>query len=229
MEQARLASAYYRYEAFRSRAGRRLAVCGFGLEGRGTELGDVLAGWSDEGVRKVFLKSVEAKQFAFGTDLPESFHAEQAGSLIYQELDCNALWLDGLPEAIIAQEFVAMEYEYRVFVVGNTVVAAAGCIEEFTPLDNQGDAFDTQLRRHRQAKTPVEPAPEIVGLLTAFARDAVDALAREVPELTDYVIDVALGPGGEPLIVELNSLLNAGLYASRPELVTRALVAAVPA
>lgn len=228
MEQAHLAGAYYRYEAFRSRAGRRLAVCGFGLEGRGTELGEVLAGWSAEGVRKVFAKSVEAKLFAFGTDLPEGFRAEQAGSLMYQELDCGAMWLDGLPEAIIAQEFVTMEYEYRVFVVDNAVTTAAGCIEEFTPLDNQGDRFDNQLRRNRAARTPVAAQPPMAAFLLDFARDAVDALTLEVPELTDYVIDVALGPDGAPLIVELNSLLNSGLYASRPGLVSRALVVTAP-
>lgn len=228
MEQARLASAYYRYEAFRSRAGRRVAVCGFGLEGAGAELGDVLAAWSGDGVRKVFLKSVEAKQFVFGADLPAGFHAEQAGSLMYRELDCNAMWLDGRPESIIAQEFVAMEYEYRVFVVGNTVTTAAGCIEEFTPLDNQGYPFDHQLRRHRQEQTPVDAEPSIAGVLVNFARNAVDALTLEVPGLTDYVIDVALGPDGNPLIVELNSLLNSGLYASRPGLVSRALVVTAP-
>lgn len=229
MEQARLASAYYRYEAFRSRAARRLAVCGFGLEGRGVELGAVLADWSEEGVRRVFLKSVEAKQFAFATELPAAFRANQAGTLMYEELDCGAMWLDGLPESIIAQEFVPMEYEYRVFVVNRTVVAAAGCVEEFTPLDNNGFPFDHQLRRHRQAQSPVELAPEVAGILTGFARNAVDALAYEVPDLTDYVIDVALGPDGNPLIVELNSLLNSGLYASQPARVTEAMVATVPA
>jgi hypothetical protein len=228
MEQARLAASYYRYEAFLSRAGRRLVVCGFGCEDGSVELGDILASWAAEGVRRAFLKSVRIKQFAFPVDVPEGFRAGAGAKVVYDALDYGAMALEGRPESLIAQEFVAMEYEYRVFVVGNTLVSAAGCIEEFTPLDNQGEAFDTQLRRHRQAKTPVERAPEIAGLLTDFAREAVAALAHEVPELTDYVIDVALGPDGVPLIVELNSLLNAGLYASRPELVSRAMVATVP-
>lgn len=229
MEQARLAAPYYRYEAFLSRAGRRLSVCGIDLEGRGVELGDVLAGWVGQGVRRAFLKSVQIKQFAFPIDLPEGFRPEDGSRVVYDALDYGAMYLEGRPGSIIAQEFVAMDYEYRVYVVGQSVVAAAGCIEEFTPLDNNGHAFDTQLRRQRQAKTTVEEKPEIAKILTGFARDAVDALALEVPELTDYVIDVALGADGKPIIVELNSLLNAGLYASRPELVTRAMVAAVPA
>jgi hypothetical protein len=225
MEQARLAGDYYLYEAFLSRAGRRLAVCGFNLEGRGAELGDVLAGWAAEGASRAFLKSVSIKQFAFPVELPGDFRPEDGGTLVYDALDYGAMYLEGAPESIIAQEFVAMEYEYRVFVVGNTVVTAAGCIEEFTPLDNRGDAFDDQLRRLRQAKTPVVSQPPMAAFLLEFARDAVAALAREVPGLTDYVIDVALGPGGAPLIVELNSLLNAGLYASQPTRVTEAMAA----
>jgi hypothetical protein len=222
MEQARLASVYYRYEAFLARAGRHLAVCGYGLEGSGVELGEILAGWAAEGTRRAFLKSVEVKQFAFPVDLPEDFRPENGGTLVYDALNYGAMRFDGLRESVVAQEFVPMEYEYRVFVVGNRAVSAAGCIEEFTPVDNQGAAFDTQLRRQRQEKTQVAVQPAVAAALLAFAREAVTALAEEVPELTDYVIDVALGPDG-PIIVELNSLLNAGLYASRPECVTQAI------
>jgi hypothetical protein len=75
----------------------------------------------------------------------------------------------------------------------------------------------------------VEAESAIAALLTGFARSAIDALAYEVPDLTDYVIDVALGPDGKPLIVELNSLLNSGLYASQPLRVTEAMIATVPA
>ncbi|WP_422758966.1 ATP-grasp domain-containing protein [Paenarthrobacter sp. C1] len=223
MQQARLAADYYRYEAFVSRAGRRLSVCGFGLEGQGAELGDVLAGWAAGGARRAFLKSVQIKQFAFPMDLPAGFGPGDGSRLMYDALDYGAMYMEGVRESIIAQEFVTMEYEYRLFVVGNTVATAAGCVEEFTPLDNNGYPFDNQLRRHRQAKSPVEAEPAIARALTNFSRNAVDALALEVPALTDYVIDVALGPTGKPLIVELNSLLNAGLYASQPARVTKAM------
>lgn len=228
MEQARLAADYYRYEAFRTRAGRRVQLCGFGMEDPSSiELGDVLAGWVADGVRRAFLKSVRVKYAAFPVDLPEGFRPEHGARAVFDELSYGAMSLEGQRDSRIAQEFVTMEYEYRVFVVGNTVVTAAGCIEEFTPLDN-GYRFDNQLRRHRQAKSPVEPEPAIAGVLTNFARNAVDALALEVPALTDYVIDVALGPGGKPLVVELNSLLNAGLYASEPARVTEAMAAREP-
>jgi hypothetical protein len=181
MEQARLAGAYYRYDAFLSRAGRRVALCGFGLEDeKSVELGDVLAGWAVEGIRRAFLKSVRIKYAAFPVDLPEGFRKEDGAKAVFDELDYGAMGLEGSRESLIAQEFVPMEYEYRVFVVGKKVVTAAGCVEEFTPLDNNGFPFDHQLRRHRQAKSPVELAPEVAGILTGFARHAVDALAYEV-------------------------------------------------
>jgi hypothetical protein len=230
MEQARLAAGYYRYEAFLTRAGRRVALCGFSLEDEtSVELGDVLAGWATDGIRRAFLKSSRVKYAAFPVDLPEGFRPEQGARAVYDELNYGAMSLEGQRESIIAQEFVPMEYEYRVFVVGQKAVTAAGCIEEFTPLDNNGFGFDDRLRRNRRGRSPVEAESAIAALLTGFARSAIDALAYEVPDLTDYVIDVALGPDGKPLIVELNSLLNSGLYASQPLRVTEAMIATVPA
>lgn len=226
MDQARLAADYYRYDAFLARAGRRVQLCGFMPDDpAAVDLRDVLAGFAADGIRRAFLKTTQIKYAAFPLDLPEGFARGDVGRAVYDVLDYGAMNLEGRSENLIAQEFVPMEYEYRVFVVGQTVVTAAGCIEEFTPLDNNGYRFDNQLRRNRQEKTPVEVEPAIAGVLTGFARDAVDALALEVPALTDYVIDVAMGPDGQPLIVELNGLLNSGLYASQPELVAAAMAA----
>jgi hypothetical protein len=226
MEQARLAANYYRYEAFLSRAGRRVALCGFGMEDEtATELGDVLAGWASNGVRRAFLKSSRVKYAAFPVDLPEGFRPEHGARAVFDELDYGAMSLEGQRESLIAQEFVTMEYEYRVFVVEQCAVTGAGCIEEYTPLDNNGYAFDNKLRRNRSEMTDVELAPEIAGMLTGYARRAIEALAKEVPELEDYVIDVAMGADGQPLIIELNSLLNSGLYASQPTRVTEAMAA----
>lgn len=223
MEQARLAGAYYLYQAFLDRAGRRIELCGLRAPTPSKDLGDVLAGYAAEGSTRAFVKTTQIKYAAFPVQLHPGYKPEEAAGAVFDALDYGAMSLEYGRDNLIAQEFVPMEYEYRCFVVGNNIVTAAGCIEEFTPLDNQGYRFDNQLRRNRQERTPVKPEPAIAGFLTSFAREAVDALALEVPALTDYVIDVALGLGGKPLIVELNSLLNAGLYASQPELVTRAM------
>lgn len=69
----------------------------------------------------------------------------------------------------------------------------------------------------------VKLAPEITGIPTRYARRAIDALAEEVPDLKDYVIDVAIRAGREPLVAKLNPLLSSGLYASQPTRVTQAM------
>jgi hypothetical protein len=71
----------------------------------------------------------------------------------------------------------------------------------------------------------VEVQPAITRTLTGYAQQAIAALSKEVPDLRDYVIDVALSANGEPLVVELNPLLNSGLYASQPVRVTQAMAA----
>lgn len=226
MEQARLAADYYRYDAFLARAGRRVELCGFMPDDPSArDLGDVLAGFSSDGIRRAFLKTTRVKYAAFPVDLPKGFARTDAGALVYAKLDFGAMSLEGGTENLIAQEFVTMKYEYRVFVVGHQPVTGAGCVEEFTPLNNSGYRFDNKVRRIRQHLSAVKPDSGTVATLTGFAGESVAALALEVPALTDYVIDVALGPDGNPLIVELNSLLNSGLYASRPGLVAKAMAA----
>lgn len=223
--QALLADAYFNYEAFLSRADRRIVLCGYApTDTEATDLGDVLTGFAADGIRQAFLKVNLNKYAAFPVDLPEGFVPSDAGAALFRVLDYGALYVEGGSTNIQAQEYVTMEYEYRVFVVDNRAVTAAGCIEEFTPLDN-GYRFDNKLRRNRAEASAVVEEPAIAGILVGFARNAIDVLALEVPELTDYVIDVALGADGEPLVIELNPLLNSGLYASQPARVTEAMAA----
>jgi hypothetical protein len=224
-EQALLADAYWRYEAFRSRAGRRFEICGFSPEDGGTDIRDVLAGFAADGVTKAFVKVNLNKYATFPVDLEGVGDFTSIGNVLDPDTVWSLIYLEGSRESLQVQEFVTMEYEYRIFVVDQQPVTGAGCIEEHTPLDNNGNAFDTRLRRDRSEKSQVEPAPDIAGMLTGYARQAIEALAKEVPDLKDYVIDVAMGAGLEPLVVELNPLLNSGLYASQPSRVTEAMAA----
>lgn len=223
-EQALLADGYWRYEAFRSRAGRRFETCGFGEDG-GRDIRDVLAGFAADGIGRVFVKVNRNKYAAFPVDLGEVNSAADVSGLLDEELGWSMIHLEGRPDIFQVQEFVTMEHEYRVFVVDRRAVTGAGCIEEFTPLDNCGGAFDDKLRLNRSAISGVEVAPEIAEILVGYARTAVEALALEIPELADYVIDVAMGADFKPLVVELNPLLNSGLYASQPLRVTEAMSA----
>lgn len=224
-EQALLADQYWRYEAFRSRAGRRFEVCGFNPEGGGAEIRDVLAGYAAAGVTKAFVKVNLNKYATFPVTLEGVGDFTHIGNVLDPCEVWSLIYLEGAHESLQVQEFVTMEYEYRIFVVDQRPVTGAGCIEEHTPLDNNGHAFDDKLRRNRSEMTDVEADTKIVGKLTSYARQAIASLAQEVPDLRDYVIDVAMGADGTPLVVELNPLLNSGLYASQPTRVTEAMSA----
>ncbi len=119
----------------------------------------------------------------------------------------------------LVQEWVPMEYEYRVFIVDGTPVTGAGCVEEFTPLDRRdGEAFDTRVRRVRGngvagvSDTEVVSDPHLVAEYQCFAR----AVAIELPKgHRTVVMDVATDArNGNAMVVEFNTLPNSGLYAS---------------
>jgi hypothetical protein len=136
-------------------------------------------------------------------------------------LDLTLVHLDGMRNAFLIQSWAEIEYEYRLFVVGSQVVTGAGCIDEYSPLDNKQD-FDTKIQKCRNANNPIANDPEIVGQLVAFGQQVVLDFAAEVPAMSEYVLDVAV-INGKPGIVELNPLFNAGLYASDPYLVAEHL------
>jgi hypothetical protein len=74
----------------------------------------------------------------------------------------------------------------------------------------------------------VEDFPVLVrGLLLPFARIVIGQLRDEAPELQNYTLDVAVGADSRPMVVELNSTLNSGFYASSPRLVTDVLATAM--
>lgn len=71
---------------------------------------------------------------------------------------------------------------------------------------------------------PIESRPDLVAAYLAFAHTfaAQGAVQDSLPAV--YVLDVAMS-NGRPVVVEVNSLSNSGLYASQPIHVTRAMVA----
>lgn len=120
--------------------------------------------------------------------------------------------LGATEDAYLVQGAVGMFHEYRLFIADHRVTVGAGCIVDFTPLDSVGLDFDTRTQRVR-GKSSVEDNSEIVDRLVEFGRKVAREVEREKPELRSYVLDVALDEHGSPLVVELNGLLNSGLYA----------------
>lgn len=224
LPQEATASEYPLLAPFSTYSGRPFDLVGIGEDGEMPEeatLDFKVREYRDRGVSRVALKSSASKKmdlitFDISDGVPED---------ISHHIADYAMNLFGRPRAFILQGYVEMEYEYRVFVVGGKPVTGAGCLEEYTPRDAKtGIPFDSAMRQNRKQRSAIEDQPERVDGYVEFAT-RVAADFAEQSGLTDYVLDVATDAvTGDPLVIELNGLLNSGLYASDPTLVTKGLV-----
>jgi len=179
---------------------------------------------AEAGVDEVVLKNAERKGGVWA--VRTSTDLDACRRAVLEELGWTAIRLDGSPDSILGQVKRDLIYEYRCFVVDGVVISAAGCIEEFTPIDAiPGQPFDTRLRKYRghldgDPSTVLE-ASDVAAYLLEFAGLVAQEHGGTV------VIDVALDAGDQtPVVVEFNALPNAGLYASDPWLVAAAVVQA---
>ncbi len=117
---------------------------------------------------------------------------------------------EGEPDAVLVQQKTRMRYEYRIHVIGGRPACGAGCIERFTPADNQGDRYDPRMEETRNSGR-IESHPDIARLYEAFTHEAAHAIRGEVEG--PYVIDLYLGDDDRPHVIELNGQSNSGLYA----------------
>lgn len=219
--QAVLADRYGHYRAFTDNAGREAHLCGYNVPG--SDLVERLVQMATQGKTNIFLKVTLLKFGIFRFTLPAGATADDVRAVLREEIDYGMIYLEGRQDMFLVQESVPMFFEYRVFVVNGQAVTGAGAVEEHTPLDNTRP-FNTLVREDRAACSDAEDRPTLVnGLLLPFARIVINQLADEVPELRNYTLDIAVGEDSRPLVVELNSMLNSGFYASSPHLVTDAL------
>lgn len=126
------------------------------------------------------------------------------------------------PNALLIQENVDVRYEYRMFMVGDQPVCGAGNIGLKTPIDNMHTRFDPQVQEHRDDGTTdnVVVKPELVERYREFAVRAGRMFAH--CGYAAYVLDLCL-INDEVSIVELNGMMNAGLFALNMNDLTSAL------
>lgn len=221
------ANHYHHLSAFHRAAGRETITCTVGDPDE-EEL-ERAAAWSTDveaieqlhevGVEQALLKRIGMKMPLVEVDVATA--RADIGSLRY---DPRLLTHDlGRPGAFLLQERIPMRWEYQVFVAGHRPVTGAGCIEEFTPAQITGAEYDNRVRADRRARSSVGRQPPGVAAMVEYASAVAADLKTERLEMADYVIDLAIGDDGRPMVIELNGLLNAGLYATDLVLVTRAL------
>ncbi len=227
LPQEKMATLYACLGPFRAHSGRRIDLVSVGDpyedEDPGVSVQEKLLEYREAGETRAAIKSVTAKRFpltvfdiAPGND---PFPAE-----VDESVSDWAFCLMGLAEAFILQGYIDVQYEYRMFVVGGKPVTGAANVEEFTPLDFDGDAFDSKMRQFRKERSEVVAEPERLAGYIEFATEVAAEFAEQ-EGLVDYVLDIATdGATGRLFIVELNGLPNSGLFASDPTRVTKALV-----
>ena len=203
---------YYRLNSFRNYAARRLKVVGHNLEN------ELRLFALEEGLEKVMVKIVAQSKYA----APKVFTID---STLPQQLseagfDWATVHLEGVGAAFLLQEVVEMTYETRLFVVNGCVVTSAGCIDSNTPLLSNSP-YDPFLERHRGDGYALARQMLTTDFM-AFAMEAAAKIVEENGAFHSYGMDVCLTPNG-PAIVELNPLLNCGLYASSPQKVVGAI------
>lgn len=149
-------------------------------------------------------------------DLTCMMISEETGEPYRTRFDSTA-WLgwtgirfDGEPSCILVQQRVRMRYEYRIHVIANHAVCGAGCIEQYTPADNQGARYDPRMQINR-GNSPIETKPELANQYATYAQQIANKLAGQVTR--PYVIDLYYGEDNQPHVLELNDQTNAGLYA----------------
>jgi hypothetical protein len=218
---------YHEFAAFTENAGRPVIVAGHDIEGRGIELLDAIRQVAADGYDKVVVKVTKAKQGLGIIDVSDGrLDDAELTRKLYDVLDWALMSHGGRVNAFLVQGFVPMRFEYRFFVVDGLPVTGAGCIVAHTPANHRWESFDHRVQEHRgNADSPVVENEAAVRQLTTFTAKVAKQWKQERPDLGTAVIDVALNEQNEPLVVEFNGILNAGLYASDPRAVTVAVAA----
>lgn len=209
------ASRYFALDTFRRHAGREVHLCA------SDQVTGIATDMAARGVKRIFVKVAETKYGVYDIALPDPSPHAVEHEIAMSDLGWALVHLDGKPDAFIVQEHIPMIYEYRLFVVGHKVITGAVCIESFTPLDNQ-HTFDYRVERVRGSLDIARSSGSIHRFIH-FGDTVAAEFADESPEMRDYTLDVALGSNHEPLIIELNGILNSGLYATQTSLVTAAM------
>jgi len=165
----------------------------------------------DEDIKDYFIKTVK-KNWA----LKISIKKNSSRSDVYNEFVniFEYAWCETLRnsiDTILLQDYADITYEYRFIVLNSVLVCGAGCIEEFTPVDNIGGKFDTQLKEYRYDKQILVDV-EKVEELKSFAETIVEKITLEDDFFQNYSLDIGI-INGRPGIIEINPYANVGMYA----------------
>ena len=236
-----MAAHYGEMDSFRAYAGRRVKVCDMPGEkaprsafssAHSPESGDAAEAMLAHRGGSCFVKQVlPIKSFAnMIIPVPANATRDVCASLLADRLGYHAARMEGERDALLVQDLVSMTHETRFFVVGHEIVAAAACIESDTPVPPSDWARAQALSGYTTIPRPIDDAqilaprfevdrnggtivsaPEVASEMLFHVDTFVADFAEDQPDMASYVMDVALIEG-QPKIIELNPISDAGLY-----------------
>lgn len=174
------------------------------------------------GVSRLVVKFTARKTGVFTLFLsPDMTRDDIRDALIAGDRGWHLIRLAGVRDSLLIQDWIPMWFEYRLFIVDGALVSGAGCVEEFTPYHraNPQVRFDDRVRASRGNGIAARESTRVVSM-----PDLVDRYMRVGHQLAKLhagtvVVDLAQTTHDQIVIVEMNSLPNAGLYASNTDAV----------
>lgn len=214
---------------FLARAGRPFHVCDMDRDQIANALQSLVDGGADAG----FIKTRD-KGTAFAFSLADDGRTNMLGKPVslFSRMDGedqNFSWMlmsrEGDRSCVFVQGAFTPTYEYRVIVVGDRVACGAGCIEAFTPGESEGALFDDRMEVVRNDGEVLRD-PELAGRYLAFAREYAVAWVAEHGSECGYSLDLSVdAETGAIVPIEMNPLLNLGLYANDADRIVDAMLA----
>lgn len=219
-----LAHDYVHSQVFRANAGREILLCGRREEADDPvdlDIFDALAAAYARGARRMLIKVNLPKYAVFRFVIQSADPRDIEEQLTSENPDFGMalVHLAGRNNMFMVQDFIPMAYEYRVIVFDHEAVAGAGCVETYTPLDNDA-VWDPKVEEVR-GSGEIEVLHDLATRYATFAREFVQDYNLERPNAGNYTLDLAISEGGV-VVIELNPLRNYGLYAMNFDAVLRA-------
>jgi hypothetical protein len=194
-EQHRLARRYWEIPAFADFAGRHFVHFDTPIE-----VAYMMAVMARQGYKEVFLKAASFKKGTWNIDLSHSDGSPESCLALFRENVGEQIWnMPDIEEEMgwLVQEHVEMRNETRVFVVNRQIVGVV------------------PVRREDHVLAP--PSDNgVLGRVRSFAKACAEEFRTGFSELEDYVMDIAFNEKDEPILIELNPILSAGMYGFHP-------------
>jgi len=185
--------------------------------------------WIDEAIRTLvpgagqfFIKTLK-KEWAQRFEIEAGRSPWDQMCEAQEGLEWSIIHLDGVDQPYFSiQGIIEPWHEYRMFMVDHQPVTGAGCVEAFTPLDNE-TTFDPKTERVRNSGD-IETRPDLVDMFKGYAEKFGAALRNEIGPLPAYSLDLCVNAlTGKIVPIELNPPLNLGRYASDVDAWVRAI------